>query len=827
MDNARIGSPLIPNGIDRRDRKEDYWMSLIEITPATEIPFRNNGNRHRAPKPPDSLIVEGNSETRLPAKVRAVPPSRVAVLGNYLPRQCGIATFTTDLCDAISAEFGATELLALPVNDAEEGYAYPERVRFELSEGDISSYRQAADFLNFSNIDLVCLQHEYGIFGGAAGGHILELLRRLHMPVVTTLHTVLREPNPDQRMVMNEIASLSDRMIVMSQNSADILQEVFRVPEHKIDLIPHGIPDVPFIDPNFYKDCFGTEGKIVMLTFGLLSPNKGIENVIQALPHILSQNSNVVYMVAGVTHPHIRRREGDQYRLYLQKMAQDLGVAANVIFHNKFVCPQELIDLIGAADIYITPYKHREQVVSGTLARALSAGKAIISTPYLHAVELLANDRGVLVPFDDPKAIAERTLDLLRNETGRHAMRKRAYLHGRSMVWNRVAQEYMKSFERVYNERLRNPRATFSGKNTEKTLDRLPAIRLDHLYRMTDTTGIVEHAVFVVPNYPEGYTTDDNARALIVAILLEQLGIVAPAGSADLASRYLAFLWLAFDHSTNRFRNCLSYERQWQDPEGSEDSHGRALWGLGTVLGRSKDQGLRGAAGRLFKLAVPAAVKFRSPRACAFALLGLHEYLDSFPGDRAALSAADVLANRLLSWYQAHHSAGWEWFEASLSYSNARLPQALLRSGARNGNAEMEAAGLEALNWLVTVQRSEEKGHFVPIGSQGFYSRNTEKARFDQQPVEACAVVSACLQAYAVTGESRWRKEAWSAFNWFLGDNDLQIALYDPSTGGCRDGLHPDRANENQGAESTVSFLMALLEMRRLEQTEVAEKKAQ
>ena len=802
-------------------------MSLIEITPATEIPFRNNGNRHRAPKPPDSLIVEGNSETRLPAKVRAVPPSRVAVLGNYLPRQCGIATFTTDLCDAISAEFGATELLALPVNDAEEGYAYPERVRFELSEGDISSYRQAADFLNFSNIDLVCLQHEYGIFGGAAGGHILELLRRLHMPVVTTLHTVLREPNPDQRMVMNEIASLSDRMIVMSQNSADILQEVFRVPEHKIDLIPHGIPDVPFIDPNFYKDCFGTEGKIVMLTFGLLSPNKGIENVIQALPHILSQNSNVVYMVAGVTHPHIRRREGDQYRLYLQKMAQDLGVAANVIFHNKFVCPQELIDLIGAADIYITPYKHREQVVSGTLARALSAGKAIISTPYLHAVELLANDRGVLVPFDDPKAIAERTLDLLRNETGRHAMRKRAYLHGRSMVWNRVAQEYMKSFERVYNERLRNPRATFSGKNTEKTLDRLPAIRLDHLYRMTDTTGIVEHAVFVVPNYPEGYTTDDNARALIVAILLEQLGIVAPAGSADLASRYLAFLWLAFDHSTNRFRNCLSYERQWQDPEGSEDSHGRALWGLGTVLGRSKDQGLRGAAGRLFKLAVPAAVKFRSPRACAFALLGLHEYLDSFPGDRAALSAADVLANRLLSWYQAHHSAGWEWFEASLSYSNARLPQALLRSGARNGNAEMEAAGLEALNWLVTVQRSEEKGHFVPIGSQGFYSRNTEKARFDQQPVEACAVVSACLQAYAVTGESRWRKEAWSAFNWFLGDNDLQIALYDPSTGGCRDGLHPDRANENQGAESTVSFLMALLEMRRLEQTEVAEKKAQ
>jgi len=799
---------------------------MLGMTPVTEIPSRSNENRDRSDLHLGSLLVEAASETRLPSNIRRLLPSRVAILGNYLPRQCGIATFTTDLCDAISAEYGATELLALPVNDTEEGYQYPDRVRFELSEGDLSSYRQAADFLNFSKIDLACLQHEYGIFGGAAGAHILELLRRLHMPIVTTLHTVLRDPNPDQRMVMDEIASLSDRMIVMSQNSAEILQEVFRVPEHKIDLIPHGIPDVPFIDPNFYKDCFGTEGKFVMLTFGLLSPNKGIENVIQALPRILSENSNVVYMVAGVTHPHIRRREGDQYRLYLQRMAQDLGVAANVIFHNKFVSPQELNELIGSADIYITPYKHKDQVVSGTLARALGAGKAIISTPYLHAIELLANDRGVFVPFDDPKAIADRTMDLLRNETGRHAMRKRAYLHARTMVWNRVAQEYMKSFERVYNERLRNPRATFCAQNTEKMLNRLPPVKLDHLNRMTDATGIVEHAVFVVPNYPEGYTTDDNARALIVSVLLEHLGIAVPTGSADLASRYLAFLWLAFDPATNRFRNCLSYERQWQEPGGSEDSHGRALWGLGTVLGRSREKGLRGAAGRLFELAVPAAVNFKSPRACAFALLGLHEYLDSFPGDRAALSAADVLANRLLGSYRAHRSPGWDWFENSLSYSNARLPQALLRSGTRSGNAEMKAAGLQALDWLATIQRSEDKGHFVPIGSQGFYSKKTEKARFDQQPVEACAVVSSCLEAYGVTGENRWRKEAWSAFNWFLGDNDLQVALYDPSTGGCRDGLHPDRANENQGAESTISFLMALLEMRRLEETDGLEKKS-
>src|SRR5438067_2085342 len=588
----------------------------------------------------DPLVVEEKPAGSMLTLPRPMLPSSVAIIGNYLPRKCGIATFTTDLCDAIHAEYRATELLALPVNDTAEGYSYPARVRFELSQDTLDSYRQAADFLNFGNIDLVCLQHEYGIFGGPAGSHILELLRRLQMPVVTTLHTVLREPNLDQRMVMEQIAALSDRLIVMSRQSADILQEVFLVSPDKIDLIPHGIPDLHFTDPNFYKDAFGTEGKDVLLTFGLLSPNKGLENVIQALPSILSRHRNAVYMISGVTHPHVLRHEGDKYRSYLQKLARDLGVEDSVIFRNRFVSPQELVELIGAADIYITPYKHKGQVVSGTLAYALSAGKAIISTPYLHAIELLDNERGVLVPFDDSQAIAEKTIELLDNGTARHAMRKRAYLYSRDMVWDRVAQQYMGSFERVYNERLRNPRATFSAQNTEKVLDRLPTVNLDHLYRMTDCTGILEHAVFNVPNCPEGYSTDDNARALIVAILLEEFGSTTATDSLDLASRYLAFLWLAFDQTSKRFRNCLSYERQWQELEGSEDSHGRALWGLGTVLGRTKHAGLKGAAGRLFELAVPAAVEFKSPRACAFALLGLQEYLESFSGDRAALNAA-------------------------------------------------------------------------------------------------------------------------------------------------------------------------------------------
>jgi glycosyltransferase involved in cell wall biosynthesis len=749
-------------------------------------------------------------------------PSRIAVIGNYLPRQCGIATFTTDLCNAIGAEFGSAQLLAVPVNDPGSHYNYPPRVRFELTEGDPSSYEDAADFLNFSNVDLVSLQHEYGIFGGPAGSHILRLLRRLKMPVVTTLHTVLREPDANQRVVMEEIALLSDRLIVMSEHSSKLLQSVFHVPEDKIDIIPHGVPDLPFGDPNYYKDTSGTEGKAVLLTFGLLSPNKGIERVIEALPRIVAQHPEVVYVIVGATHPHIRRREGDQYRLQLQALARKLGVERNVIFHNRFVSPEEMAQFVGSADIYITPYRYEAQAVSGTLAYAVGAGKAVISTPYWHASELLDDGRGVLVPFEDSSAIATAALDLLDNEATRHAMRKRAYLFARDTVWNKVAQSYMSAFVHARTDRMQTPRIAYSDLNAERTLDRLPSLNLDHLYRMTDHTGLLQHAVFSVPNYREGYATDDNARALIVAVLMEQLGLTDMSESAKLASRYLAFLWHAFNPATGRFRNFLSYERQWLETEGSEDSHGRALWGLGTVLGRSKSPGLRGTAGRLFEMALPAIRSFNSPRAWAFAVLGLQEYLDRFPGDRAALQTRDDMAQKLMNIYASNHSEGWHWFEDVLAYSNSRLPQALIACASRTGNKAMLDAGIESLEWFVALQRCETKGHFVPIGSQGFYRKGGDRARFDQQPVEAGATVSACLQAYGATGDERWLKDAWSAFNWFLGDNDLQIVLYDSSTGGCRDGLHPDRSNENQGAESTLAFLMALLEMRLLEDAEIA-----
>ena len=738
-------------------------------------------------------------------------PTRIAFIGNYLPRQCGIATFTTDLCTAMGAEYGVGRMFAIPVNDPESSYQYPEAVRLELEQEDCSSYRRAADFLNFNGNDLVCLQHEYGIFGGPAGNYILALLRRLRMPLVTTLHTVLREPDRNQRAVLEEMAQLSDRLIVMSEHAANLLHEIYDIPRGKIDVIPHGVPDLPFMDPNYFKDQFGTEGKSVLLTFGLLSPNKGVENVISALPAILARHPELVYIISGATHPHIKRREGERYRDALRALAEELGVGSHVIFNNRFVSTEELVENVGAADIYITPYRQEAQVVSGTLAIAIGAGKAIISTPYWHAKELLADGRGVIVPFDDPAAIAEAAIALLDNDAERHAMRKRAYLYSRATTWPKTARAYMASFQRARAERMSRPRATRDHSATLEESGTLPMLSTDYLLSMTDDTGILQHAIFSLPNCLEGYTTDDNARALIVAVRLNG------SSHAGLSRRYLTFLWHAFHDKTGRFRNFLSYDRKWLEETGSEDCHGRALWALGTVLGTTKDAGLRGAAGRLFEKAFPAASTFSSPRAWAFSILGMQAYLDWFPGDRVVQGTRNLLANRLLDIYQRASSPGWNWFETSLSYSNARLSQGLLLAGYESKNLRMVEVGCDSLRWLLAEQHRGDADIFVPIGSMGFFSQGGEKARFDQQPVEACATVSACLLAYRVTGDKHWLDEAWSAFRWFLGANDLEIPLYDPATGGCRDGLHPDRVNENQGAESTLSFLMALLDMQSIE----------
>jgi glycosyltransferase involved in cell wall biosynthesis len=740
---------------------------------------------------------------------------KIAFLGDYWPRRCGIATFTSDLRRAVAGQFSETECIVAPVDDVEGGYEYPPEVRFEFLEQDLDAYRRAAHFLNFSNVDVVCLQHEYGIFGGPAGGHILALLRDLRMPVVTTLHTVLREPTADQRRVMRQLAALSARLVVMSERGREFLGQVYGVPDEKIDLIPHGIPDMPFVDPNFYKDQFGVEGKNVLLTFGLLSPNKGIEHSLQALPAILAEHPNTVYIVLGATHPNLVREHGESYRLSLERLAADLGVKRNVIFYNRFVELQELIEFIGAADVYITPYLNPAQITSGTLAYSFGCGKAVVSTPYWHAEELLAEGRGELVPFGDSAAIAASVKALLADETRRHAMRKRAYLLGREMIWSNVAHLYMESFLHAKRTHLELPARTVDAVAWEDREFKLPRIKLDHLWRMTDSTGLLQHCVYDIPNFAEGYCTDDNARALILTVLLEELG--HESARLDRASAsYAAFLHHAFTPSTGRFRNFMGYDRRWLEETGSDDSLGRAVWALGTCVGRSERHGLKFWPVALFEPALRACLDTDSPRTWALAMLGVHEYLRRMSGDRLAAQVRDDLTERLVALYHATAAADWPWFEDVATYDNAKLPHALILSGRWGGHEEAFDIGLRSLEWLCQIQTSP-RGCFRPIGVHGFYPRGESAAAFDQQPLEAHATASACIEAFQATGDAEWLDRARWAFDWFMGRNDLGLPVYDASTGGCRDGLLEDRINENQGAESTLALLLSQAELMLLE----------
>lgn len=738
------------------------------------------------------------------------------MLGNHLPRHCGIATFTADLSAALLGERPDLDAFVLAVNDTGKRYAYPEVVRFEIAESEIASYGRAADYLNVNDVELLSVQHEYGIFGGKAGSHVLTLLRELRMPVVTTLHTILAEPNPAQRDVMGALATLSDRLVVMSANGKDLLHEVHAVPLDKIDIIPHGIPAVPKTSHSKVK--LGVDGRPVILTFGLLSPDKGVEHVIDALPAILERYPETIYIVLGATHPHIKERSGESYRLMLETRAQRLGVAANVMFHDRFVSHAELVEFLSAADIYITPYLKEEQITSGTLAYALGSGKAVISTPYRYARELLAEGRGVLVPWRDAGAIATEVNALLGDEGRRSSLRARALAHGLTMTWPIVARGYLATFERAREEHRNRLRTAFAARTLARRPAELPEVDLRHVQLMTDDTGMLQHAIFTVPRYEDGYCLDDNARALRLAILTEEAGVEPPEVTRLLTARYLAFVSHAFDEASGRFRNFLSYGRTWLEERGSEDSHGRALWALGTVVGRSATPAHQALARRLFHAALPGVLETTSPRTWAYALLGIDEYLGAFSGDTGVESIASTLAGRLLTLHQRTSTPDWPWFEDRLTYANARLCQALLAFGRRAERADMTEVGLRSLEWLISVQLSET-GDFSPIGSNGFYVRGGPKAAFDQQPVEACAMIAACLEAFRVTQDRRFSDASRRQFNWFVGQNDLRESLYDPSTGGCRDGLHEGRVNENQGAESTLSFVTSLLELRLAERT--------
>ncbi len=732
-----------------------------------------------------------------------------AFLGTYLPRRCGIGTFTADLCRAVGQATGHPErAVAVALNDRPEGYDYPAEVCYQIREGALRDYHRAADFLSLSAVDVLCIQHEYGIFGGPAGAHLLALVQDVRMPIVTTLHTVLRQPDEQQRRVLEQLARLSDRLIVMSETAREFLREVYEVEGDKVTLIPHGIPDVPFVDPNFFKDKFRVEGRTVILSFGLLHPGKGIELVIDALPTIIERHPEVVYLIVGATHPRVQRQHGERYRLGLKRRALQLGMGDWVHFHNRFLDLDELCEFLGAADVYITPYLDPEQIVSGTLAYALGAGKAIVSTPYWYAREILADGRGRLVPFRDSRAIADAVVGLLDDAAERHRMRKAAYMFSRPMVWPEVARAYLEVFEVVKRERGAPPRPRALAVDAGAAAAELPELDLRHLRTLTDSTGILQHARFTLPNRRHGYCVDDNARALIVAWL-------AHAASGDdallgLAATYLSFLEDAWNPEAGRFRNHMSFQRTWSDAVGSEDCHGRALWGLGYTVAFAPDDGMIHLSVQLFDQAIGAVPSFTSPRTWAFALLGSDYYLRRFGGAWAVQTVGETLATRLYEGYRANARRDWRWPENILAYANGKLPHALLLWGRRLGRADFTDAALDSLRWLVEIQTAPE-GHLSPIGSAGWYRRGGERARFDQQPIEMQALLEACVEAHRCTGEERWLDAARSALDWFLGANDIREPLYDYRTGGCRDGLHPDRASANEGAESTLAWLIALL----------------
>jgi len=740
-----------------------------------------------------------------------MPPTvkSIALIGNYLPRQCGIATFTVDLATAILDNAPNIDCSVVAMNDRPEGYDYPATVRFEISQERLNEYGLAAGFLNLRNPDVVCLQHEFGIFGGQRGSFIVELARNLKIPLITTLHSVLRDPSSQERNIIMQLSELSDRLVVMSERGTDFLRDIYQVPESKIALIHHGILDIPFLDSDPCKSKVVADDKIVILTFGLLSPGKGIEYMVDALPEIVSSHPEVLYFVVGATHPQWKAENGEDYRLSLHRRAEELGVADNIVFHDRFLERDELLEFIRAADIYVTPYLNEAQIVSGTLAYALGAGKAVVSTPYWHAQEMLADDRGKLVPFKDHRALAQEINYLLDHPEERLAMRHAAYQYCRPMVMKAMGQRYLELFSRIKSQRSRAPDIAVLDTLSQRE-QRLPQINLKHLRSMTDDTGVFQHAKFTIPNRAHGYCADDNARALMVATRAHDLNRT-DASVTELSAIYLSFLDDAFNPDTGRFRNFMSYERKWLEEVGSEDSHGRALWALGVTAGWGRSSGQVAVATELFHKALPALETFGDSRAIAFPILGIQAYLRRNGDDQRVWKSMQSLGDRLSSRFTQYATKDWNWHEDLLAYDNGRLPQALMACGRATENDDMVSLGIDVLKWLRDVQLDPAAGWFAPVGNQGWFQRSGSKAQYDQQPLEAAAMIGACIEAYECTQGEEWIQLATTCFNWYLGKNDLQLKLYDHASGGCRDGLEQDGVNENQGAESTLSYILSLL----------------
>ena len=721
---------------------------------------------------------------------------KAVLVGTAPPRRCGIATFTDDLRQALSAAGADTPAVQVALTDDGGSYEYGPEVVFEVQADRIEDFRSAADYINGADLDVLCVQHEFGIFGGATGSHVDELLEHVRVPVVTTLHTVLPEPSPELCAATRRLADRSDVLVVLAEQAVDLLVKGCGVDREKVRVIPHGVPAGPRIDQDRAKESIVARGRTVLLTFGLLSPGKGIEVVIEALPDVVAQHPDVLYVVLGATHPHVLRN-GDDYRTGLQARVQELGIQDHVRFVDRYVDLDELRRHLAASDVYITPYHGSDQIVSGTLAYAVGSGCVVVSTPYAYARELLADGRGELVPFRDPVAMGKTLSALLADDERRAEMGRRARAHGEAMSWPAVGATYSDLFAEVI--------ARHEARPLPSVPRAVPAPRFDHLRALTDDVGVFQHAPHGIPERAHGYCTDDVGRALVVAV---EGAVRGDAVAAGLVPGCLSFLQDA-QQPNGRFANLMGFNRRFQEGTASQDTLGQAVWGLGVTVGTSPDQHYRALAAEVLERAVPASAHLHATRAVAYAMTGLVGYLQRFPGALSVQRVLRTLAERQLHRLAAHSRDGWTWFDDALTYGNAVVPGALLLAGRALDEPAWTGTGTRTLDFL--LERTFEDGRFSPVGNEGWFPRDGSKAVYGQQPVEAGLTVRACVTAHEVTGQARYQEAACSAAEWLLGANRLGVPLYDPDTGRCADGLDRHGASDNAGAESTISALLALL----------------
>ncbi len=744
--------------------------------------------------PANNALVEIGSPST-PSDQPAIT-TRIALIGGFTPRRCGIATFTADMYASLTASSPNLAIDVYAMTPAPDHTRFDAPVCAAIVESDPASYIAAAQTIEASGADIVWLQHEFGLFAGPAGEMIFELVDRIAAPLMVTLHTVIPNPDPAQAEVMRRLIGRASKLIVMSEQARILLGSIYGADADQIILIPHGVPDRPFGRSEQFKRKFGFTGRQLLLTFGLLSPGKGIEAVIKALPAIAADHPDVLYCVVGATHPNLVAREGESYREGLEQLVGKLGVEQHVHWIDSFVESSELLDLIEAADIYVTPYPGAAQSTSGTLSYAVALGKAVVSTPYAHATELLGNDHGVLVPFNDSRAIADAIGVLLDDPERLHALQQRAYDRGRAMVWPVFAA--------------RSLDVIGATRSVPLTLPGLQPIGIDGLLRICDDTGMFQHSVHSVPDRSHGYCVDDNARALM---LMNRLGAAAEPHRSRLAHVFAAFIQSSWNEDTGEFRNFMGFGRNWLEDVGSQDSCGRTLWALGATALEGQTPTLRRWAHGLFNHTADSAIGFGAPRATAFAMLGADYLLGADPGHAIAMTIISDGADHLLALFNQVRRADWPWFETVLAYDNCRLPEAMIRAGMRLDRADLAACGREALGWIIAQQISPA-GHFRPIGSDSFGHDRESPRPFDQQPVEIWAAIDACAAAYETTGDPIWLSHANLAYDWFAGGNDRGMALGDPLSGTCCDGINPRGINLNEGAESVLAYQLATCAMR-------------